>query len=398
MEKLLEAVASFKRSVSPMKRFFYEPPTIVFEMAQPAGSEEILFFIAMPKRFRDGIEKQVHSFFPGAVIEKMEDYTIFSPGSMTALSMLGLKTDPALPLLTYNAFGTDSLDEFASAMSKLDTDGEGMAIQVVLAPADNGWRKHAKDIARRMQQGKRLKEALEHPGSSHAAFVSGVAKGVVKETATLGMAGKKADPMKPSEEEKTVALTPEEQETLKAIETKSNDPAFRANIRLLASAKTQARADERPGVAVHRARQPFAVLRQQGEQGGQVGRLPLAVQPGLGEADVAAREHGIEHCPVADLHDGVARAGAGENPAAAIRQGQLERAAFETFEQPQQRAGRCRQTGACGQGQGQGVVEGVHRVVSSSGGWGLLMKGTRFSHSRSACQWMRAITPSVIHG
>lgn len=244
MEKLLEAVASFKRSVSPMKRFFYEPPTIVFEMAQPAGSEEILFFIAMPKRFRDGIEKQVHSFFPGAVIEKMEDYTIFSPGSMTALSMLGLKTDPALPLLTYNAFGTDSLDEFASAMSKLDTDGEGMAIQVVLAPADNGWRKHAKDIARRMQQGKRLKEALEHPGSSHAAFVSGVAKGVVKETATLGMAGKKADPMKPSEEEKTVALTPEEQETLKAIETKSNDPAFRANIRLLASAKTQARADE----------------------------------------------------------------------------------------------------------------------------------------------------------
>ena len=67
MEKLLGAMSSFKRSVNPLKRFFYEAPTIVLEMAQPAGSEEILFFIAMPKKFRDGIEKQVNSFFSGAV-------------------------------------------------------------------------------------------------------------------------------------------------------------------------------------------------------------------------------------------------------------------------------------------------------------------------------------------
>jgi hypothetical protein len=247
MEKLLEAMASFKRSASPMKRFFYETPTIVFEMAQPAGSEEILFFIAMPKKFRDGIEKQVHSFFPGAVIEKMPDYTIFAPGSSVALSMLGLKSDPALPLRTYNAFGTDSLDEFASAMSKLDTEEEGAAIQIVLAPSDNGWRKHAKEIAQRMQQGKRLKEAVEHPSSSGSAFLTGVAKGVVKEAAgaaTFGAAGKKPDPSKPDTEDKIVSLTPEEQETLKAIETKAVEPAFRANIRLLTSAKTEARAEE----------------------------------------------------------------------------------------------------------------------------------------------------------
>ncbi len=248
MEKLFAAMASFKRSASPMKRFFYETPTIVLEMAQPAGSEEILFFIAMPKKFRDGIEKQVHSFFPGAVIEKMADYTIFSPGSATALSMLGLKSDSALPLRTYNAFGTDSLDEFASAMSKLDTSDEGAAIQVVLAPChENGWRKHAKEIARRMQQGKRLKEAAEHPSSSGSAFLTGVAKGVVKEAAgaaTFGVVGKKSDSTKPDAEEKVVSLTPEEQETLKAIETKAASPAFRVNIRLLTSARTEARAEE----------------------------------------------------------------------------------------------------------------------------------------------------------
>ncbi|MBP9751949.1 MAG: type IV secretory system conjugative DNA transfer family protein [Candidatus Moranbacteria bacterium] len=246
MEKLLEAISSFKRSVSPMKRFFYEAPTIVLEMAQPAGSEEILFFIAMPKKFRDGIEKQVNSFFSGAVLEKVSDYTIFTPGSATALSVLGLKSDPVLPLRTYNAFGTDSLDEFASAMSKLDTETEGAAIQIVLAPAQNGWRKHAKEIAQRMQQGKRLKDALK-ADSSAPNFFKEVGKGVGKEmvsTATGGVTDTKSDPTKPKPEDKTVSLTPEEQETLKAIETKANDPAFRANIRLLASAVTESRAEE----------------------------------------------------------------------------------------------------------------------------------------------------------
>ncbi|NTW30469.1 MAG: hypothetical protein HGA33_04265, partial [Candidatus Moranbacteria bacterium] len=87
MEKLLEAMATFRRSVNPIRHFFYEAPTIVLEISNPAGSEEILFYVSMPKRFRDGIEKQIHSFFPDAVIEKASDYTIFTPGSSTAVSI-----------------------------------------------------------------------------------------------------------------------------------------------------------------------------------------------------------------------------------------------------------------------------------------------------------------------
>jgi hypothetical protein len=62
--------------------------------------------------------------------------------------------------------------------------------------------------------------------------------------ATFGAGGKKSDMSKPNEEDRIVSLTPEEQETLKAIETKAAAPAFRANIRLLTSAKTEARAEE----------------------------------------------------------------------------------------------------------------------------------------------------------
>ncbi len=247
MEKLLGAVASFKRTMSPISRWFYEAPTLVLEMAQPAGSEEIFFFLSMPKKFRDGIEKQIQSFFPQSVIEKISDYTIFSPGSASAIATLELKASPSLPLRTYNAFGTDSLDEFATAMSKLDSATEGAAIQIVLAPTDgNGWRKHAKEISQHMQQGKRLKDAVK-VSSDAPNFLKEVAKGVGKEAlshATGGVTDIKKDPLKAQGQEKVVSLTPEEQELIKSIENKASNPAFRVNIRILTSAKTESRAEE----------------------------------------------------------------------------------------------------------------------------------------------------------
>jgi len=244
MEKLLEAMASFRRTANPIRRFFYEPPTIVFEISNPAGSEEILFFISMPKRFRDGIEKQIHSFFPDAVIEKASDYTIFTPGSATAVSELELRKTFALPLRTYRMMGTDSLDEIATAMSKMDTEEEGAVIQLVLAPTDgSAWRKQGKEIAQRMQQGKRLKQAVESPLSSHTAFAKSVGKAVMTEASSSAASGLTSSrEQKP--EDKTVALTPEEQELVKAIETKAGQPAFRVNIRLLTSAKSWSRAEQ----------------------------------------------------------------------------------------------------------------------------------------------------------
>ncbi|NTW15279.1 MAG: type IV secretion system DNA-binding domain-containing protein [Candidatus Moranbacteria bacterium] len=246
MEKLLEAMALFKRKTNPVKRFFYEAPTIVLEIAKPAGSEEILFFISMPKRFRDGIEKQIHSFFPDAVIEKASDYTIFTPGSFTAVSVLDLKAAPALPLRTYRMMGTDSLDEIATAMSKMDTDVEGAVVQLVLAPVRGSeWRRHGKEVAQRMQQGTRLKQAIESPLASRSSFARSIAKSVVQETAsTVTFGTTKTNPNVPSPEKAPVSLTPEEQELIKAIEGKSNLPAFRVNVRLLASASTEERAEQ----------------------------------------------------------------------------------------------------------------------------------------------------------
>ena len=230
MEQLLTTLSNIKEKKSLLAHFLYSEPYIALEIANPSGSEEISFYLAVPKKFRDSIEKQVHSYFPQASIEKIPDYTIFAPGSFTAAATLGLKRSYALPILTYENVDIDPLNEISNALSKLQSDNEGAAVQIILRPAGKTWRKLGRSIAHKMQQGTQLKDA--HSSS----FAMELGKGVVQ------VMQNKSDEQILKKE--TVQLTPEEQELVKKIEAKSGKAGFKANIRLLVSAMSQQRADD----------------------------------------------------------------------------------------------------------------------------------------------------------
>lgn len=236
MEQLLSSLAVLKPKENMLKRMFFDTPTIVFEITNPSSSEEIFFYLSFPKRFRESAEKQIHSFFPHAVIEKVSDYTIFSPKSYTAVSILELAKSYALPLRTYRTVDVDPLNEISNALSKLQTIEEGAAVQVVLTRANKQWRGKGKAIAQKMQEGKHLKDAEGH------SFARDVASTLGKGMLEAVLHSKKQDIG--NEEKKPVNLTPEEQELVKAIDNKANKSSFRANIRLIASGATQERAEE----------------------------------------------------------------------------------------------------------------------------------------------------------
>jgi hypothetical protein len=230
MEQLLTTLSSIKEKKSIIGHFLYSEPYIALEIANPSGSEEISFYLAVPKKFRDSIEKQVHSYFPHASIEKVQDYTVFAPGSFTSAATLGLKHTYALPVLTYENIDVDPLNEISNALSKLQSENEGAAIQIILRPAGTNWRKLGRSIAHKMQQGKQLKDAHSH------SFAMEMGKGVVQVLQN-----------KPSNQIVTkaaVQLTPEEQELIKKIESKSGKAGFKVNIRLIVSAMSQQRADD----------------------------------------------------------------------------------------------------------------------------------------------------------
>jgi hypothetical protein len=235
MEQLLASLSVLKPKGSFLKNLFFDTPTIIFEIANPSANEEISFYLSIPKRYRESIEKQVHGFFPHAVVEKVPEYTIFSPGSRAAVSILGLKESHALPLKTYRTLNIDPLNGITNALSKLETNDEGAAIQLILTQTGNGWRSAGRSIAQKMQEGKRLKDV-----QNEASIFRGVGQQVGKEMANTLFRKKRFD----EREEKAVILTPEEQELVKSIDSKASKTAFRVNVRLLASAATDERAEE----------------------------------------------------------------------------------------------------------------------------------------------------------
>ncbi len=229
MEQLLTSIAQLRERNFTWKTIFYGKPTITLEIANPSDDEEILFFVAVPGKFRSALEKQIHSYFPDSMIEKVEDYTIFAPGSYTAMSIVKLVKSSALPIKTYEMMDNDPFNEITNAFSKLSEKGEGASIQIILQNPGKSWRSKGRKIAHEMQQGKQLKDA-------QGGFVNEAIKEISK-----GLGPKQKDQ---PQGEKIVQLTPEEQELVKSIETKTAKTGFLVNIRLIASAGTQERAEE----------------------------------------------------------------------------------------------------------------------------------------------------------
>ncbi|MEI6588209.1 MAG: TraM recognition domain-containing protein [Candidatus Moraniibacteriota bacterium] len=235
MEQMLTAFSSIRDTRSFFKKLLYGSPAISLEIANSSKSEEIVFFIAVPRKFRENIEKQIHSFFPYASLEKTTDFNIFFPGSKTEASIIKLKNKFALPIRTYENQEMDPLNAIANALSKLDTVSEGAAIQLVLRPAGTAWRGEGRRIAHEMQQGKRLRDVDKSFMAKVGSELGSAALSVITPT-------KKDDQI--SGDKKTVQLTPEEQELVKVIERKASKTGFETNIRLVTSAATSERAQE----------------------------------------------------------------------------------------------------------------------------------------------------------
>jgi len=238
MEQLLTSLSVLREKKGFLHKLIYDDPHISFEIAKSAKEEEIVFFVAIPRKFRESVEKQINSFFPNASLERAKDFNIFYPGSCTEAATLQLKNKYIFPIRTYENLEIDPLNAIANALSKLDTVTEGAAMQVILKPIDPGWRSAGRMIAHKMQQGKRLKDVhynsymLKVGKEMSSTFYDTMLSSKKDENSTNPFAGK------------TVQLTPEEQEMVKGLEQKSNKTGFAVNIRLIASATTQERAQQ----------------------------------------------------------------------------------------------------------------------------------------------------------
>ena len=203
-------------------KFIYGEPYISLEMGVHHIGEEIHFYMAVPRSYEQIFEKQVNGFFPTAQVERIKDYNIFNPEGVSLAGYFKLKSNPILPFKTYQSLQADPLGELATALSKIQKEGEGAAIQILLRPThQDNLRKLAQKTAKEMQSGFNFSKALslaKHPPKKPKA----------------------GEPPKDSPK----PVTPFEEEMVKAIQSKASKPLFDANIRLVVSADNEGRAQQ----------------------------------------------------------------------------------------------------------------------------------------------------------
>ncbi len=176
--------------------FFKVPDYIVFEIVAKPG--DIRFYVSVPKKLQDMVEKQIHGAYPDASIQEAEEYDLFSETGKVAFAGLQLKKgSPYSPIKTFQQLPVDPLSTFVSTLGKMQ-EGESAAMQILITPAGDKWKKFGRT------------------------YISGIKK-------------REANP--------ETAKYSVDQKELEAIEQKISKPAFNTFIRLVVSSSTKEAAD-----------------------------------------------------------------------------------------------------------------------------------------------------------
>ncbi len=151
-EQLFASLASFRKS--GRFSFLKLQPHISFEIV--GMPQDIRFYLYVPNKLRDFVEKQINGAYPDAEIKPVEEkssmregytvgneYNIFSKEGKVAFASLKLKNYDFMPIKVFKDLATDPLSSVTSVLAKM-TEGEGAAIQFIISPADGKWKSNGR--------------------------------------------------------------------------------------------------------------------------------------------------------------------------------------------------------------------------------------------------------------
>lgn len=205
------------------KSSFYGQRHFAFEIVGSQGF--VYFYTAVPIALLDVVKQAVNSAYPSARLEEVAEHNIFSPVGRLSATFGGemvLKEPFAYPIATFQDLKRDGMQALLNALSTLGKE-DGAGIQLLMRPANPGWRKTASNLAARKRKG--------HKGLSTGGLLRDLLVAFHKPPA----AGKDGEPKNPE-------LSNLEQSTLDAIDEKTRHPGYEVTIRVVASSNVSQRA------------------------------------------------------------------------------------------------------------------------------------------------------------
>ena len=219
-------------------RMFQASPCCAFEIASQIGGSDISFYVAVPKYMESVFEKYVQGVYPNAVVDKVpQDYTVFEPQGATAAAYLKLSANDLFPISTYQHLEADPLALLTNDLSKISAN-EGGAVQVLIRPMLKiNLRKKGDKALRKIREGKSVQYAV-------AAASHGFLMQILDELILNPPKDYRKNPQSPQNPMQPRLEQGYDQKSYEAIQSKIQKQPFETNIRVVASAGNQTRAEE----------------------------------------------------------------------------------------------------------------------------------------------------------
>jgi hypothetical protein len=186
-----------------------------------------MFYVVAPASMARYLEQQIHAHYPSASIEEVPDYNIFNKNYPVVSGTLRTKRKFIFPLKTYSKIEADPMNSVVNVLSKLEPN-EGIALQYTVRSAKAVWHTAAVEVARKVHEGKTLREALNL--SNGNPFVKAIKEIFSAAKPTTAMDKQRM------QQQQQVRNTAMEDEMLKGIEEKNSKAGLDVNLRIIVSA------------------------------------------------------------------------------------------------------------------------------------------------------------------
>lgn len=238
---------SFKDFIGAMEQFYAGMQSIAedrynekgnyftLEVALSNESDEVVIYAAIPNKYISLFEKQVLSFYHNAKVREVaDDYNIFNERGNAVGAYASFSDRAVLPIKTYENIEHDPMNPILNVFSKLKTAGEGAAIQLVIAPAGDKFINEFHMILDDVKDGISVKHAADNFYKFNKALVK-VGKELFFGTREKEEGEKKEKYMK--------GRRAVDEGAVEKIGSKIKSTIMKANIRVIASADSQSRAE-----------------------------------------------------------------------------------------------------------------------------------------------------------
>ena len=237
----------FKEFIGAMEQFYAGMHSIsegkaninenyfTLEVALGNQSDEVVIYAGIPNKHLSLFEKQVLAFYHDAKIrEVMDDYNIFNEQGSSAGAYAAFTERPVMPLKTYDEIEHDPMNPILNVFSKLQKNGEGAAIQFLIAPAGDKFINEFHMILDEVKDGISVKHASDKFYKWRSAITE-AGKDLIFGVKEKGGEEKKEKYMK--------GRRAVDEGAAEKIGNKIKSSIMKANIRVIASGATRERAE-----------------------------------------------------------------------------------------------------------------------------------------------------------